>query len=381
MGVRSLYAAAAMGLMVGGFGCGEPSGPPASEPGPESGACPWTDGQPLAAPCCPGREAPCRTGLICNPRNPLLEDFICLPLGSRPSGAACTDNRVCRSGSCDVERAQCRAATGEACELELGCAAPQAFCFARDGGFVCAPTDGELGSPCRGNFECGEDRVCIDFDGPYRRCLEPADAGDACADDRQCTQTRFRCRPTMGLFTCRLGDVDEPCDQSDACRSGVCDGGRCAPGPGGQPCQFDGDCEDQLCIESLCAPPQREGGPCGDDDECREGLQCEARSCVDPVPMCIPGAGACPQGRSCQIVRLARPPERDEYECRIDGQTARDGSCRTEPCRAGLVCVDFGGGPRCELPCLGSMDCTVREQCVPLEFDGRSVGFGVCVNR
>lgn len=81
----------------------------------------------------------------------------------------------------------------------------------------------------------------------------------------------------------RVGSVGATCEYDNACDTGYCIDGRCAPLPtAGEPCSLE--CAGDLyCYSGTCALPQAKGQSCG-SLPCASGLSCDNGVCVDAIP-------------------------------------------------------------------------------------------------
>lgn len=221
------------------------------------GVCSFASGERGAGEPCiafpgEGSASDCAPGLICGRMGPASGHCVdpCLPIGA-----------------------------GLPCGPGLGECADDLRCDAY-GGYVCVPAarPGEACSP----GQCVAGHTCS-----LERCVPYAEAGESCAE--------VYCNSANGL-TCGADDVcvpraqlGEPC-AGVACVDGLfCDpvSDECEPpGPVGDLCGQDSDCEVGLhCEEERCNPGRGPGEPCSSGSEpCRLDL-----SCIDDV--CEPGQG------------------------------------------------------------------------------------------
>lgn len=358
--------------------------------------------QGLSQPCDPshGIDA-CGASLFCAAFDGRTVPTCC-PEGIRRSGEACGEDRHCATHSCHAEQGRCRAASYDACEVELGCSERTQFCSARAGSCQ-AVGDGTSGS------RCGLDAHC---------------------------QSGYRCE-REGCWPSRQDN--SPCRRSDECEGGrICTGGSCGWGrEEGDACQTDAHCEGGLRCENLvCTRPR--GGTCQiARDECRSGESCQLTSVSPEGAMCTP-EGPATRGQTCGVGhacsgdttclafeevdgRCFAPcdPEVDDacgagwnclpmhtlsfgiclelrctpFSCAANevcdqtfdianqellgcapaGTTPLGGACGSTRCAAPGFCVDFGPGPRCATPCDAEHACA-SGSCIWLG----GAEFGVC---
>ena len=157
-------------------------------------------------------------------------------------------------------------------------------------------TQGE-GDPCTSNgpsFECAPELICVTNPmlGVEGRCVRPGGEGDICFADVECGEDLY-CSQVDG--TCQLFRKEgEACAFSDReslapspetlfvrCEPELsCDPvtDTCvAPCDRGARCSFDQECDAELeltCIVGRCDLPRADTLPCGEDDDCEEGLRC-----------------------------------------------------------------------------------------------------------
>lgn len=154
---------------------------------------------------------------------------------------------------------------------------------ARDGALLCgfialelaAAAPGCLFAPdaCRDLLQCSDTG-----EGGSVSSGEPASSGDSstgsglptfCAGDADCKgSSKPTCVPsTLTCRDCSVEDCRAPlgavCAVNEACVSGRCAAGKCAP------CTTDAECPSQICAGSACKA--RTGTPCGQDSDCVGG--------------------------------------------------------------------------------------------------------------
>lgn len=100
-----------------------------------------------------------------------------------------------------------------------------------------------------------------------------------------------------------------------------------------------------------------------------------------PTPTaCEPYNDMCMQGEHCEVIGVG------QLGCIPDGMAMVGQSCSPQnPCARGGICVNLGGGARCEKPCnpMGGAGCGMGETCsgeLQTQQGGMTVGlgFGVC---
>jgi hypothetical protein len=261
-----------------------------------------------------------------------------------------------------LEDAECP--SGYHCELETICICPPdvdpaclAPCYLE--GQCIADGEPQVGDCCETDLDCGKSLVCAggacELPAPTGQCWDAADCGFG-----------YEC---LGAVTCPC-DVNcfappEPgqcvpafplCDLTGACPKGsTC---TCVPPPGCPECD--------ACF-FMCVPDEKTG--CYGDQDCPEGLTCNAAEVCLPPPGCVPGT-VCPA--VCYGWCVEPEP---------------DGCCKTDAdCGAGEVCVgdacepapqpgqcwdeaDCGFGYTCE----GAITCPCNAQCILPSSPGECV--------
>lgn len=188
------------------------------------------------------------------------------------------------------------------------------------------------GSPCVSDVECGGGLACV-----------AAPGGPQCA------------------FPPGPGRPGSACEGGDACRSGLCDGGRCA-----RLCGARGDCgAGEVCVADEAALP---GG----------GLLCR----LPPVVACARAADCAEDGRVCGT--LLNAPTPDLY-CALPFD---EGGASGAPCEGALL-----GNPQCETGmCLAGLtgecaegcgeddDCGEAQVCGVVGFNDGELTVGLCLS-
>lgn len=217
--------------------------------------------------------------------------------GQRYPGATCALDAQCTSGFCAREATPMGAPS--TCGRCMERARENALC-----GSAATPND----LPCGENLTCLMGR-CTSRTANPRRLDEP------------CNETRTEGRTTFvhempcqaGLICAHSRDRDPVCSRApsagDPCLRGLCAAGhicvddRCKAPPGlGDPCLPNGRCPLFLRCEPgstrcVARPVVGEGGLCGADAECGDGLQCGATQRGAP-PSCRADLG---EGAPCTV--------------------------------------------------------------------------------
>jgi hypothetical protein len=205
----------------------------------------------------------------------------CIPGGSGPTsgsglpfGDPCGADYECSSTLCisDGQRSYC----SQSCRQSEDCPEGAGCVSTSNGDGVCAigqedmpptPSDGlPFGAPCEEADQC-QSRLCVS-DGTSNFCTASCQEDRNCPDDAECVALQGgggACLPRDGSDDPEdeedeLGAIDDPCETSDECESGLCIGYEenafwCA-----QPCVDDEDCGGS----QYCEPIDDQGGLCED---------------------------------------------------------------------------------------------------------------------
>ncbi|MFW2390663.1 MAG: hypothetical protein ACN4G0_20180 [Polyangiales bacterium] len=227
---------------------------------------------------------------------------------------------LCRGDECDPQPAPQRSicatdvdcAVGELC-TEVGCVAE---CEAEydcpigttcsDNGLCLNPLEEQPDPPeppaftCQFNFECGDDRICIDGECLIT-CLDAA-----CPETQQCVAGA--CRPCTDATCLTNCSEDAECADHEYCNAFQCV-------PDTRPETFcpENDCQpDRICVRGQCRTP------CDTDDECAR-IDTTIRFCapVEDQNLCV---------RSSEVLA--------ECQLNIDcglGDECVDGACAANP--------------------------------------------------
>jgi hypothetical protein len=196
-----------------------------------------------------------------------LPDGVCgLALDGVPclqDGFFCNGEESCASGVCMSEGDPCAPATGDGdddcsdvCdESAKACSAPEPENAPCDDGLFCTAADHCERGVCTGTDPCVEaadgDADCTEScDEATASCTAPDEEGASCADGGIC-----------GAGVC-LAPLAAPCDQGDACASGICTDGIC--------------CTQASCGAYRCGPAGDCLTGCTNTSECQPEHQCSA---------------------------------------------------------------------------------------------------------
>ncbi|MCA9537690.1 MAG: hypothetical protein KC620_02305 [Myxococcales bacterium] len=237
---------------------------------------------PRGLPCVPcSADRPCGAGFVC-PRG----SAICLP--ACPQGA-CPAGFACRDGACTPDD------DGRYCGgLDCGADADCESGVCRSG--LCEPRQ-----PCTADFDCADDRQCLD--GTCRPRDAFCDRARDCPADRICLAGRCVAGSPAGVCAPCVGPED--CQSPALCVATDATGPRCVALCGGGGCPGGLDCVEvdrglALCLDAdlLCAPAR-----CGADanepnetfatgTEVQLGQQVVARICAADVDVYLLPQGA-----------------------------------------------------------------------------------------
>ena len=278
-------------------------------------------------------------------------------------GDACTQNDVCKTGSCTVGATKLcddnNVCTSDACNKTTGACVYTAVTepTACDDGNVCTTGDACAAKVCKasGTKGCDDSKVCT------KDACDPNVTGG-------CTNT------ADDTLTCEDGDK---CTAPDACKSGVCVAG------GSKDCDDDNGCTDDSCnkADGKCAHKNvadakacDDGDKCTQDDACKEGADgistCATSNpvnCADNNPCTL---DSCAKTTGCAHVAVSPGTacDKDSDKCTADkcsGTTCAAGSttvcddknpCTTDSCNkltgdCGAVAVGDGTGCEDGSPC------------------------------
>ncbi|RYZ02413.1 MAG: hypothetical protein EOO73_31860 [Myxococcales bacterium] len=288
---------------------------------------------------CPGAVKPkLRVGEACSSSGECTEGSYCYQggkaqcpgecLAPASEGQSCTEGKRCAEGlSCDGVACAPQQQPGSPCEFgcEYGLSCPRGeicpgnlWCnevgqceTGRLEGEPCGPT----GSGAQGSLaQCAIHLWCDDPNGEGK-CRKQSPEGGACR-----AGAAYAC--TDGLHCVGAGS-------GAAATLGTCQ----PPGPAGQDCGEDEDCQSGLaCISEKCAALGAQGAPCGGDDDCAPGLVCFEQKCATAR---YPG-DAC-DGTRCTFSRCVNGS--CEYHARVGEPCAVKSDCATSQCVGGL-CYD-----------------------------------------
>jgi len=318
------------------------------KPVPEGGACINTTGGCHDGTCCKG----CIDGNgVCQPGGAL--DNCGLSNGKLARCSDCTDKVVCTAEAC----------VSGACEYPA--VEPGTSC---SDGNKCNGEEGCSGTTCQGgsplNCDDGEDCTADACDGADG-CTHTPLTGTSCSDGDPCT-TGDKCG---GDGKCQAG-TQINCDDSEACTSDSCQGGKCL-----NTAVTDGtDCDDKdactladKCGAGKCKGTSANGVDCDDSKTCTVDAQagCNSMMCNHtPASVnvaCITdkchGAGHC-SGLDDTCVAGAAIDCDDSNPCTVDACSPATGCTHTnnaaadcsdgDACTENDVCVagNCGGKPK-----------------------------------
>jgi hypothetical protein len=248
---------------------------------------------------------------------------------SRADMTACTEDRQCTSGSCNLDQMKCRSLFGQPCTIEIGCAT------APDGGryacnprglrpLTCEPVSSQNGGLCGVDSDCGGGH-CV-----MSQCSNGAD-GSVCATGSDCSGGHC-----VG-GKCANGSLGAACATGSDCKSGACVSrvcgcatsrdcsvdkpkcvrGGCYMGWFDDPCVVDGDCNPMYphCTGGKCSAGIPLGQSCSMSSQC--ALQ-YAQLTQNPIPVvcddtkhtcAIISGGLCTSssGSNCQMGTTCKP--------------------------------------------------------------------------
>ncbi|MBI1949596.1 MAG: hypothetical protein HYS27_28175 [Deltaproteobacteria bacterium] len=256
--------------------------------------------------------------------------------------------------------------TGRNCAVNGDCDVDQ-VCVADDdeGTAVCA-------QPCAADLACTAGMACIErgdgsFEGACLVVTGTAEAGDACADDRECRSGA--CEGTANPICVEQCTDDRTCD--DAAKRCILDGIRrvCVPPTGdlaaGASCVDPRECASGTCVDPP-DPVEGEPAPPVCADNCTQATDCPRQG--DACVRLLGGARACLEpladGLACQASSACAGGFCLED---IDGALKCASACVDETCAEGFACVDDSDGYRVCLPQLDTRasgePCTSAREC------------------
>lgn len=285
-----------------------------------------------------------------------------------PTGGACSSNAGCQSTQvCVSQRCVNKASPGGSCDESTDCSIAGSTCSAG----ACTSPSGAL---CTANRHCtsGSDvcvaQTCVARRDPGESCDETADciAGATCVkafcrlpNGADCGTNNDACTPPSTCLdtTCKaksavLGDCDDN-DGADCVISGsTCETNVCKS-PIGAPCNTNSFCSSpNTCFRNVCRAKSAPSGPCDSNDAddcsvppsscinniCRSltNAVCSANSdCAASTDSCIGGTCLAKSlvGQTCDL--------NDDADCRV----------RNSVCSSGTCLSPFEG------PCGGNGDC------------------------
>lgn len=347
------------------------------EPGAEGECRAIDDGGELGDPCEDSED--CESGLChegtcaeeCDVQDDCPDGWICVDRGDV---SLCEEPSSCSADpDCNVDDHRCVVERDDQ-EVDLFCRTPVG--------------DGELGDSCTTDADCAAG-LCLDGE-----CSQPCDNPEDCGDidewicsgedlgDGEETNVCVE-RPTEGCLT------DAECTGDDRCVARtiddevqfVCgepnDGGV----EGGETCQDDADCAQNLCVEDACA------APCDGDDACEfiPGSSCVTESVqrgdasgsvsVCDVPAECSRPDDCPDDEACSVVR-----EDDQVHTLCldpgDGDLADGETCDEDDECASNFCKEDHFGDYCASPCETGDDCPGDSADFEFECEETEVGSG-----
>jgi len=284
------------------------------------------DGNLVGGDCC---DATCR-------REP--DDASC------SDGNLCTEDDVCRAGTCSGDAIQCVAI--DACHLAGLCNPSTGLCSN-----PVAPPD----TSCEEQSKCTLGDKCDGAGNCLLGAPKSCPVSDACAG-------AGACNPFTGACDFQQLPENSPCDDHNGCtHPDICNGGHCVSGEltvcAETQCRLAPSCNPATGLCPAGGEPKANTTRCSDFDECTVGDQCNdgvcisgARKSCDPVDQCHNG-GACSPGTGLCV----NPLPTQGADCASDGVPGK--------CDAAGVCVPSGSvcGTLAE-ECSGGECCT--EGCV-----------------
>ncbi|MEO6773190.1 MAG: Dickkopf N-terminal cysteine-rich domain-containing protein [Kofleriaceae bacterium] len=247
----------------------------------------------------------CNPGDLAN-RRPIGQCLLGMFVGAGPSGAACSQNVECASGSCATsceQDQQCCLGTcvGDAppapAPLVIGDACPPgtgAYDACPVGAYCDTTTTSctavkPQGAHCQRTAECGDGLQCDVF--TTLTCVEASHVSEPCTPAGHCGDEGLYCGNDQLCHYVAL--AGEPCGAGQQCSSyTMCDPdlATCVayPSTGGD-CSVAQRCNDvgTYCDGSVCRALKANGQPCQSDAECAS-VYCDAGvtlTCV-PAPTC-----------------------------------------------------------------------------------------------
>ncbi len=217
---------------------------------------------PLAGnPCCINDINICDDGDPCTIDSCNVDTGACLYLpneGSCTDKNACTENDLCKNGSCQGEEVDCD--DGNPCTIDF-----------------CHTMTGCQHEPV--NAPCDDGNLCTLND----QCVQGVCKGTKvnCNDYNPCTKDL--CDPELG---CQNLFNNQPCNDLDLCTTNdVCQEGECHGTP--KSCNDSNPCTTDSCDPTSGCQNLFNAKPCDDGDPCTEGDHCSGGICVSGEAVCV----------------------------------------------------------------------------------------------
>lgn len=195
------------------------------------------------------------------------EDTLMCPgtcAASLDAGADCASGGECETGLVCTAAGVCGAvkATGETCNSGVECQTRYCHYTASEGRCAEAPRQfvKALGEPCESALECAVGLYCPESTAGARSCVAAVGAGEPCqllSVGSTCVREAYcaiESTDTEGVCVERI-PLGGACTLSEACVTGICDGGACVKHSGlGEPCVTSERCFG-VCEAGACALP------------------------------------------------------------------------------------------------------------------------------
>ena len=209
---------------------------------------------------------------------------------TRGVGGACTLDDHCTGDLACGSRGVCGVASGDACSADGDCVG-SLVCQSQ----VCAELDSGIGGACRSDDQCtGADVICVVESGNQVCRQSDGDIGSVCATSGHCIDD-FLCSSDSTVRTCQAAPGttctdDDDCADGLACQAQVCT--QLSSGDGGA-CRSAGGCgEGLICAivtgSQICTSTDgMAGSACAIDTHCGDALICHNNLCTVPTAVWV----------------------------------------------------------------------------------------------
>lgn len=225
----------------------------------------------------------------------------------------------------------------------------------------CGGADKALGEACTADSDC------IDGKCHAAMCVSPSPVatGQACTLDAECKSL------SCVSDTCSSGTSakDTACLNNEECKSGLCEGGKCALKKDGAACTAAAECLGGTCYQQKCTSKKDVKAACTGDGECASGI-CYSSTCRKDCT----GKDSCESGQICASDDGKRTfCLTPSYDQKIGSTCAYNGQCT-----GGLKCLGMAGDAQsvCTTTCQNDLGCPPHMNC-----DKQADGTSVCVPR